>query len=276
MTRRPRLASLARLLWLAPLLALTVRAVPAEQIVSADLPVARTDRNSQIAHEQLLAKARAGHIDVYFIGDSITRRWGATDYPELLANWTKNFFGWNAGNFGWGADTIQNILWRLQNGELDEVHPKVIVVLAGTNNVGNKPPGDAEAVEASAGAISRGIKAILDVARAKAPRATIVVTAIFPRNDNIAVMPLINAANLRVAAFADGETVRYLNVNDRLADAEGKLFEGMTNDGLHLTVRGYQVWADALKPILTELLGPPATVDVAPPATGDPSRAPAR
>ena len=175
-----------------------------------------------------------------------------------------------------GADGIQNILWRLQNGELDEVHPKVIVVLAGTNNVGNKPPGDAEAVEASAGAISRGIKAILDVARAKAPRATIVVTAIFPRNDNIAVMPLINAANLRVAAFADGETVRYLNVNDRLADAEGKLFEGMTNDGLHLTVRGYQVWADALKPILTELLGPPATVDVAPPATGDPSRAPAR
>ena len=274
MTRRPRLASLARLLWLAPLLALTVRAVPAEQIVSADLPVARTDRNSQIAHEQLLAKARAGHIDVYFIGDSITRRWGATDYPELLANWTKNFFGWNAANFGWGADTIQNILWRLQNGELDEVHPKVIVVLAGTNNVGNKPPGDAEAVEASAGAISRGIKAILDVARAKAPRATIVVTAIFPRNDNIAVMPLINAANLRVAAFADGETVRYLNVNDRLADAEGKLFEGMTNDGLHLTVRGYQVWADALKPILTELLGPPATVDVAPPATGDTSACP--
>jgi len=55
----------------------------------------------------------------------------------LLANWNKNFFGWNAADFGWGADKTQNILWRLDNGELDGVNPKVIVLLAGTNNVGN-------------------------------------------------------------------------------------------------------------------------------------------
>src|SRR5262245_19405000 len=102
----------------------------------ADQPVPRTDQNSQIAHAQLLEKARRGRIDIYFEGDSITRRWGATDYPELLANWRENFFGWNVANFGWGADTTQNIVWRLQNGELDSVHPKVIVLLAGTNNVG--------------------------------------------------------------------------------------------------------------------------------------------
>ncbi len=114
----------------------------------ADQPEARTDRNSQIAHAQLLAKARQGRIDVYFAGDSITRRWGATDYPELLANWRENFFGWNAANFGWGADTLQNILWRLTNGELDGVNPKVAVLLAGTNNVGKTvpPEGDAEKV----------------------------------------------------------------------------------------------------------------------------------
>src|ERR1035438_10348324 len=86
--------------------------------VPADRPVARTDQNSQIAHTQLLEKARKGGIDVYFEGDSITRRWGATDYPDFLANWNQNFFGWNAADFGWGADTIQNILWRLDNGEL--------------------------------------------------------------------------------------------------------------------------------------------------------------
>ena len=84
-----------------------------------------------------LEKARRGRIDVYFAGDSITRRWGATDYPDLLAHWTQQFFGWNAANFGWGGDTTQNILWRLHNGELDDVHPKVIVLLAGTNNVGS-------------------------------------------------------------------------------------------------------------------------------------------
>src|SRR6059036_2987416 len=97
--------------------------------VPADQPVARRDRNSQIAHEQLLAKAKRGGIDVYFEGDSIVRRWGATDYPDLLANWTQNFFGWNAADFGWGADTTENILWRLTHGELDDVRPKVIVLL---------------------------------------------------------------------------------------------------------------------------------------------------
>src|SRR5687767_15402577 len=102
---------------------------------AAAFPVPRTDANSKLAHEQLVAKARApGRIDLYFVGDSITRRWGCTDpqWAELLANWYDNFFGWNAGNFGWGADRIENILWRVCNGELDGVHPRVIVILAGT------------------------------------------------------------------------------------------------------------------------------------------------
>src|SRR3954454_23151667 len=118
---------------------LTVAAVAALW-AQADRPAPRSDRNSQLAHQQLLAKAKEGRIDVYFEGDSITRRWGATDYPQLLENWKANFFGWNAADFGWGADRVENILWRLENGEIDGVNPKVIVLLAGTNNVGNKPP----------------------------------------------------------------------------------------------------------------------------------------
>src|SRR5262245_18708237 len=118
----------------------------------ADRPVPRADANSATAHAQLLEKAKQGKIDIYFEGDSITRRWGATDYPELLANWKQNFFGWNAADFGWGADLIQHILWRLENGELDGVHPKAIVLLAGTNNVGH---GDAEEVTPGIQAIVR-------------------------------------------------------------------------------------------------------------------------
>src|SRR5262245_18509211 len=102
----------------------------------ADRPAPRTDENSKIAHAELLQKRTKGRIDVYFVGDSITRRWGATDYPELLENWKANFFGWNAADFGWGADRVEHILWRLENGELDGVNPRVIVILAGTNNVG--------------------------------------------------------------------------------------------------------------------------------------------
>ena len=110
--------------------------------------------------------------------------------------------------------------------------------------------------------------------RRKAPRATIVLTGIFPRNDNMAVMPEIDAINANLAKLADGRSVRFLNVNDKLADAQGTLFEGMAGDKLHPTLKGYQVWADGLTPILTELLGPRASTDLAPPPTGDPSARP--
>ena len=236
----------------------------------ADQPAARTDQNSVIAHSQLLEKAKQGRIDIYFEGDSITRRWGATDYPDLLANWNQNFYGWNAADFGWGADTIQNILWRLENGELDGVNPKVIVLLAGTNNVGRNVPPDGD--DATVADITRGLKAVLDILRAKAPDATIIATAIFPRNDNIAVMPTIYKINRNLAKLADGRKIRYVDVNQMLADPEGRLFEGMMNaDKLHPSIRGYQVWANALKPVFTEILGAPAKQDNAPPPTGDPS-----
>ena len=122
---------------------------------------------------------------------------------------------------------------------------------------------------------TRGLAAILRVMQQKAPDAIIVVTAIFPRNDNLAVMPTIDKINANLARLADGKKIRYLNINGKLADQDGKLFDGMMNarDKLHPTLKGYQVWADALKPIFRELLGPPAKEDHAPPPTGDPSAA---
>jgi len=241
---------------------------PQAPTAPADRPVPRSDANSMLAHEQLLDKARKGGIDIYFVGDSIVRRWGATDYPELLANWRQNFFGWNAGDFGWGADTTQNMLWRLEHGELDGVHPKIIVVLAGTNNVGTQTMDDAAVVD-----ISRGVQAIVETCRRKAPDAIVILTAIFPRNDRDGVMPWIDRINARLGQLADGRRLLFLNVNDKLADKDGRLFEGMMNerDRLHPTLKGYQVWADALKPLFTKLLGPPGRTDHAPPPTGDPS-----
>jgi len=227
-----------------------------------------------VAHEQLVEKARRGGIDVYFLGDSITRRWGTSDeqYRAFLENWRSNFFGWNAANFGWGADTVQNILWRVSNGELDGVHPKVVVLLAGTNNIGNTPRQaiDAGVVEE----VANGIAAVLGVVRVKAPEATVVLTGITPRRDRdggTSLMPTIEAINRRLAAMADGSRVRFITINNQLARSDGALIDGVTVDGLHLSVAGYQVWADALKPIFSELLGPPAATDHAPPPTGDPA-----
>ena len=85
------------------------------------------------------------------------------------------------------------------------------------------------------------------------------------------VMPIVDAANQQIATLADGKSIRYININAQLASADGRLREGMSPDGLHLRPKAYQVWADALKPIFTEILGPPAAEDHAPPPTGDPS-----
>ncbi|HSI73982.1 MAG TPA: GDSL-type esterase/lipase family protein [Fimbriimonas sp.] len=226
--------------------------------------VARTDQNSMVAHQELVQKARSGKIDLYFLGDSITRRWGTSDpqYKEFLAHWNANFFGWNAANFGWGADTTRNILWRIQNGELDNVHPRAIVLLAGTNDIGSGAP--------SAAVISR-TQAILATLREKAPKAKVILTAIFPRNDNPRFLSVIEQTNAGLGKLADGQRVLYLDVNDKLAGADGQLRDGMAVDGLHLGIPGYQVWADGLTPLLSDILGPRAPNDSAPAPTGDPS-----
>ena len=164
----------------------------------ASNPAERSDSNSRLAHAQLLEKARKGGIDIYFAGDSITRRWGCTDpqYAPFLQNWRANFFGWNAADFGWGGDQIQNILWRINHGELDGVNPKIIVLLAGTNNIGTAPVTDAKVAD-----ITAGLKKLVDIFREKAPGATIILTGIFPRNDNRTALSAINAINQNLAGF---------------------------------------------------------------------------
>lgn len=235
-------------------------------LFATTVPQPRTDANSVLAHAELVHKAGAGVIDVYFVGDSITRRWGALDYPELLAHFQKSFFGWNAANFGWGGDRIENMLWRLDDGELTGVHPKVFVVQAGTNNLA-----DFESTEERVAAISAGIEAIVERCRRHAPEALVVLTGVFARRDSPEFNASIAAINAQLAAYADGRHVRYLDINDRLVDSRGVLREEMSEDGLHLSLVAYRVWAGALEPLLAERLGARAERDFAPAPTGNPA-----
>jgi lysophospholipase L1-like esterase len=157
------------------------------------------------------------------------------------------------------------MLWRLENGELKAVDPKVIVIQAGTNNVGRQPGGDAK-VES----ITAGIQAIVESCRDKAPDAGIVLTAIFPRSDPDVVAE-IEAINANLETLARRENIPFLNINDELASDDGLLRESMGSDGLHLSAAGYDVWAAALEPVLTDLLGPRSDTDSAPPPTGNPA-----
>lgn len=230
------------------------------------VPKARTDASSRLAHEELLRKARSGVIDVYFIGDSITRRWGALDYPALLAHFEESFFGWNAANFAWGGDRIENMLWRLDHGELDGVTPKVFVVQAGTNNLV-----DFATDEARVEAVVAGVEALVERCRRHVPNALVVVTGVFPRRDRPELNASIVAINEKLAGLADVDNVRFVSINDRLVDSRGVLGDEMSDDGLHLTLSAYRVWADALRPLLEQRLGAPAARDHGPPPTGNPA-----
>ncbi len=235
-------------------------------VPSTMVPSPRTDENSLIAHEELVEKAGSGVIDVYFVGDSITRRWGALDYPEFLEHWNETFSGWNAANFAWGGDRTENILWRLENGELEGVSPEVFVVQAGTNNLGDEADPDA-----AARTIAAGIRAIVETCREHTPDATVLLTGVFPRSDRPEFNPIIRSINAELAAFADGERVRFIDIGDALSDANGLLLDSVSPDGLHLGLEGYRVWASALVPALNEIPGPPAAEDRAPPPTGNPA-----
>src|SRR5207248_1495775 len=99
--------------------------------------------------------------------------------------------------------------------ELEGVHPRVVVLQAGTNNI----PRGAIAAE-----ITRGLQAIIKTIREKAPEATIVVTGIFPRTDIPSALATISQVNDSLAKLADGQKIRFLNVNSKMLDRQGKLY----------------------------------------------------
>jgi lysophospholipase L1-like esterase len=146
------------------------------------------------------------------------------------------------------------------------VNPKVIVLLGGTNNL------QAGGSNNNVNDITKGLKAVVDICQKKAPEAVIIVMGILPRNDNMGHMTNINKVNENLAKMADGKKIRFVNVNEKMTDKDGKLLDGMMNsDKLHPDTKGYQVMADALKPIFTEILGPAGKEDHAPRPSADPS-----
>src|SRR5262249_29418296 len=133
---------------------------------TATQPKPREEESAWVQlHQQFLERARAGKIDLLFLGDSITQGWGQNEA------WKKHYGPRNAANFGIGGDRTQHVLWRLDSGEIDGIAPKVVVLMIGTNNVGSNKPEE----------IAEGVRAIVDKLRAKLPKSKILLLGIFPR-----------------------------------------------------------------------------------------------
>jgi lysophospholipase L1-like esterase len=210
------------------------------QEVEATKPAPRDDKWVK-RHEGFVEIAKKGGVDVLLLGDSITDGWrsgGKKVYAE-------HFEPLKSANFGIGGDRTQHVLWRLQNGELDGITPKVCMLMIGTNNGKD-----------SADDVAAGITAIVKELQKKSPSTKILLLAIFPRGEKPnAGREKNDKVNTIVAKLDDGgKTVKYLDIGAKFLSEDKSLAKEIMPDFLHLSEKGYAIWADAVMPSVKELL----------------------
>lgn len=203
-------------------------------------------------HEQKLkdiqARRAAGvNTELVFIGDSITHGW--EDSGRKV--WDEFFAPHQALGLGFGGDHTENVLWRLQQGEVDGLAPKLVVMMIGTNNTGDR--------QDPARYTAAGIQRLLDELRQRLPATRVLLLAIFPRDEqpDSPLRQLNDQINGLISAFADGDRVSYLNINPQLMNADGSLSKDILPDLLHLSEAGYRRWAEAIQPTVQRLLKAP-------------------
>jgi lysophospholipase L1-like esterase len=187
---------------------------------------------------------KKGEIQLVFLGDSITDGWrGGTQHEIFL----KAFGKYNPYNTGISGDQTQHLLYRIDHGELDDIHPKVVEIMIGTNNLGNgQSPKDT----------IEGIKAVVENVEKKLPEAKVLLLAVFPRGEKAAdgFRPKIKEVNDALAKLPDTDKhVKFLDINDKFLESDGTLPKSVMPDSLHPNVKGYQIWADAIASTVDEM-----------------------
>ena len=199
-------------------------------------------------HEGFVAEAKQGGVDLLFLGDSITDFWRNRGSNV----WNKYYAPRHAANFGISGDRTEHLLWRMDNGELDGIHPKVVVLMIGTNNTGKEKNGQPRNTVPQ---VVEGVQAVVRDIRKKLPESKILLLGVFPRGNfddpQRAQVALINTV---IRKIADGNTVRYLDIGANFLEADGTLPKSIMPDLLHPNEHGYQIWADAMEPTLAEML----------------------
>lgn len=209
---------------------------------SAVTPVPRENDWWQKRHAAMNARVAEGNAGLILIGDSITQGWEGSG-KEV---WAEYYAHRNAVNLGISGDRTEHVLWRLENGNIDGIAPKAAVVMIGTNNWKDNSPEE----------ITEGVTAIVEKLRSSLPGTKVLLLAIFPRAD----VPEEYRDNLlkvngNIAALADWDNIYFLDLASVLLDENGVLPETVMPDLLHPNATGYQIWAAAMEPMLSCLLG---------------------
>jgi lysophospholipase L1-like esterase len=208
------------------------------------------DKAASEKHKSFVAQAKKGDIDLLLIGDALTDMWGGEGHDARLSRglkvYEKELLALKAANFGVNGDKTQHVLWRVQNEELDGIKPKVVMLLIGTNNV----------FDNSAEEIADGVTAIVAEIKKKLPETKVLLLGIFPRGPKPnKERDKIKAANAILAKLDDGgKTVKFLDIGDKFVEADGTISKEVMYDPVHLTEKGYRIWADAVKGPIMELM----------------------
>lgn len=237
----------------APLFVLAATAFVA---VGQDAPnpatkAAPRDANWLKTHERFVERAKKGDVDVLFLGDSITAGWAGNGKDA----WKGTFEPMKAANFGIGGDRTEHVLWRITEGkELEGINPKVAVLMIGTNNSGANSPEQ----------IAEGVTAIVKELRKQRPETKVLLLGVFPRAGKAAkdsksvpaedLQPKIKQINDRIAKLDDGKTVKYLDIGAKFLEKDGSLSREVMPDYLHLSPKGYAIWAEAIKGPVADLM----------------------
>jgi lysophospholipase L1-like esterase len=194
-------------------------------------------------HEAMNARVKQGDVDLVFIGDSITAGWEGAG-KEV---WAKHYGLRKAVNLGIGGDRTQHVLWRLQNGNLEGITPKLAVIMIGTNNSNSNTPED----------IAAGVKAIVELIRQKTPDTKILLLATFPRGatPEDPKRQTNEKSNAIVKQLADDQHVFFLDIGDKFLEADGTLSKEIMPDLLHLNDKSYAIWAESIEPTVVKLMG---------------------
>lgn len=199
-------------------------------------------------HNQNKEIAKAGNIDVLFMGDSITDFWRSeTGAYAGKPVFDKYFGGVKVANFGISGDTTQGVLYRLKNGEGQGYQPKAVMLMIGTNNKGRNTPAE----------IAEGIGAIVLELRNDFPNAKILLLGIFPHGASPTApqRAQIKEINEKIAKLNDDKFVFYRDIGEKFLDAQGNIPQDVMSDALHPSAKGYEIWAEAVKDELAKLAG---------------------
>ena len=212
-------------------------AVPAGQNPCA-YPMPRTDWLDRVKKTNARANAEASSIQLVFDGDSITDGWQGSG----KAVWAERYGKLNAFDFGISGDRTEHVLWRLAQGQVDGIHPKLIAIMIGTNNLGSN----------TADQIAEGVQTIVAEYRKRCPDAVILLQAIFPRGNEPTnpARAKIKTINSAISKLDDGKKVIFIDFGDKFLDANGTLPPDIMPDFLHPNAKGYEIWAEAIQPVI--------------------------